>query len=154
MIETPHITQSLAQKVATIPLTVPRSEIQTVMGPAICEIYAALQAQGIAPAGPWFTYHAQAPSYLFDFKACVPVATTVASDGRVRADEVPAETRVARTIYHGPYEGLAEAWGELRTWVNANGHRSAEHLWERYLVGPETSPNPADWRTELNQPLI
>ena len=26
-------------------------------------------------------------------------------------------------------------------------------LWECYTVGPESSPDSADWRTELNRPL-
>ena len=30
----------------------------------------------------------------------------------------------------------------------------AADLWEWYVVGPHRSPNPADWRTELNRPLI
>ena len=35
----------------------------------------------------------------------------------------------------------------------AEGLAATGDLYERYLTGPETSPNPADWRTELNQPL-
>ena len=27
-------------------------------------------------------------------------------------------------------------------------------LWERYLVGPESGPDAANWRTELNKPLV
>ena len=33
------------------------------------------------------------------------------------------------------------------------GLTPADGLWERYLAGPETGPDPAQWRTELNQPL-
>jgi effector-binding domain-containing protein len=60
---------------------------------------------------------------------------------------------VARTVYHGDYEGLPVAWAEFKEWIEANGHSCAVDLWERYLVGPESSDNPADWRTELNRPL-
>jgi hypothetical protein len=41
----------------------------------------------------------------------------------------------------------------LCAWIDANGHTPRADLWERYLVGPETSDNPADWQTELNRPL-
>jgi hypothetical protein len=27
-------------------------------------------------------------------------------------------------------------------------------LWERYLVGPETTADQSKWRTELNLPLV
>ncbi|MEC5387422.1 GyrI-like domain-containing protein [Uliginosibacterium sp. H3] len=154
MIETPHITDSQAQRVACIPLTVSRTEIQHVMGPAISEVYGTLAAQGIAPSGPWFTFHKQRPTDVFDFEACVPVAAPVAASGRVKPGELAARARVARTVYHGGYEGLGGAWGEFIQWVEANGHKPAQDLWECYVVGPESSQDPANWRTELNLPLL
>ena len=39
-------------------------------------------------------------------------------------------------------------------WITIQGLRPAENLWERYVFGPESNPNPATWRTELNRPLI
>lgn len=150
MIDTPHIAESNAQPVACIPLTVPRADIKNVMGPAITEVYDALAAQGVAPAGPWLTYHKQRPTDVFDFDACVPVAKPIAASGRVKSGELPAKTKVARTVYHGDYE----AWGELLKWVEANGYTPAQDLWERYVVGPEFSPEPTNWRTELNLPLL
>jgi effector-binding domain-containing protein len=60
---------------------------------------------------------------------------------------------VARTVYHGSYEGLGTAWGEFDAWVKAQGHTPAQNLWECYVAGPETGPDPRNWRTELNRPL-
>ena len=37
--------------------------------------------------------------------------------------------------------------------IKANGHEQAENLWELYSVGPQSTPDPASWRTELNRPL-
>ena len=62
--------------------------------------------------------------------------------------------KVVRTVYHGAFEGLGAAWGEFGNWIAANGHTPAEDLWECYVAGPEASPDPAHWRTELNRPLI
>lgn len=56
---------------------------------------------------------------------------------------------VVRTLYHGPYEGLAGAWGEYHAWTTAEGHLLREDLFEGYLAGPESGPDPAGWRTEL-----
>ncbi len=152
MLDTPQITQTATQLTAIIHMIVPREEIRKVMGPGIQELLATIAAQGIAPAGPWFTHHLRRPTDTFDFEISIPVAAPVAAAGRVRPGQWPA-MKVARTVYHGPYEGLAEAWGELIAWIETNGHTPAPDLWECYLAGPESSPDPADWRTELNRPL-
>ncbi len=153
MIDTPYITETKAQLTAMIHLKIPRSEIQLAMGPGISEVMAAVGAQGIGPAGPWFTHHRKMDPAIFDFEICVPVKAAVTPVGRVVAGEVPV-VRVARTIYHGPYEGLGAAWGEFRSWIAEHGHDQLSDLYECYLAGPETSTDPADWRTELSQPLI
>jgi len=122
-----------------------------VMGPGIGEVMATVKAQGIAPTGPWFTYHLRMDPKVFDFEVGVPVATPVAAAGRVRPGRLRAAT-LARTDYRGPYEGLAAAWGEFEKWIAAPGHESAADLWEYYVVGAESTPDPAGWRTELNWP--
>jgi effector-binding domain-containing protein len=152
MIETPEILESTARRTAVIRLTVPRAEIRHVMGPAMQEVMAAVAAQAIAPAGPMFSYHFRMDPEVFDFEVGVPVAAPVAPAGRVQPGALPA-TRVARTVYHGPYEALGRAWGEFGAWIEANGHKPRPDLWECYVAGPESSPDPASWRTELNRPL-
>jgi effector-binding domain-containing protein len=152
MIEPPRITETAAGPIAVIHLTVPRSKIRNVMGPGITEVMAAVRAQGISPAGPWFTHHLRIDPDVFDFEVGVPLPVPVAAVGRVKPGERPAMT-VAQTIYHGPYEGLGEAWGQFDDWIAARGHRKAADLWECYAIGPESTPDPAGWRTELIRPL-
>lgn len=153
MIDKPQIVQTAVQATAIIRLTIPREEIRNVMGPGYRELMAAVAAQGIALAGPWFTHHLRMDPDTFDFEIGVPVTATVSAAGRVKADQLPAAT-VARTVYHGPYEGLGSAWAEFDAWIAAEGHTPAPDLWECYVAGPESSPDPATWRTELNRPLI
>jgi effector-binding domain-containing protein len=153
MLETPHVTQSVAQLAAVIRLTVRREEIRNVMGPGLGELMGALAEQGIVPTGPWFTHHLRMDPEIFDFEICMPIATPVAAVGRVQPGQLPA-ARVARTVYVGPYEGLGDAWGEFDGWIKANGHQLGPDLWEIYIAGPESSPDPANFRTELNRPLI
>ena len=62
--------------------------------------------------------------------------------------------RVVRTVYHGLYEGLGEAWGEFLDWIEKNGLETTEDLWECYLVGPEAGPDSATYRTQLSRPLL
>ena len=126
--------------------------MREVFGACVGELIAAIQAQGIAPAGPVFTHHLRRPTDTFDFELCVPVATPVAAAGRVQPGAWPA-MRVARTIYHGPDEGLPEAWGGFMDWMETQGLQQAEDLWECYLTGPHSEPDPARWQTQLNRPL-
>jgi len=113
------------------------------MGPGIGEVRAAVAAQGIAVAGSWFTHHLRLDPDTFDVEVGVPVMAPVAAAGRVQAGQLPATT-VARTAYHGPYEGLAAAWGEFDAWIKAQGHTPGPDLWECYVAGPESNPDPDD----------
>jgi effector-binding domain-containing protein len=152
MIEPPHIAETAATHMAYIHIVVPRAEIQNAMHPGIKEILAVLAAQGISPTGPMFTHHLRVPTDTFDFELCMPVSTLVKPDGRVKPGKLPAAT-VARTVYHGGYEGLPDAWCEFMTWVQAEGHKAAPNLWECYIAGPESDPDPSTYRTELNRPI-
>lgn len=152
MLDTPEIVHSEAQEAAVIHLDIPRSEIQSVMGPAIGEVMAAVAAQGGTPAGPVFAHHLKMSDDRFDFEVGVPVKAPISATGRVKPGRLPA-AKVARTIYHGPYEGLYSAWGEFDGWVQSHGHKPGHDLWEVYAKGPESGPDPATWRTELNRPL-
>ena len=152
MIETPQIIQTQAQAAAVIRLTVARSEMMKVFGPAVGELMAALAAQGVEPVGAVFAHHLKMSPDTFDFELGVQVSAPVKATGRVKPGQLPA-VKVARTVHSGPYEGLPAAWGEFDKWMTANGHEQAENLWEVYSVGPQSSPDPANWRTELNRPL-
>lgn len=152
MLDTPHITQTTTQLTAVIHLTIPRDQIQSVMGPGIGELMATIAAQGITPTGPWFSHHLKMAEDTWDFEISVPVSAPVVAAGRVKPSEWPA-MKVARTVYHGPYEGLADAWGEFLDWITADGHTPAPDLYECYVAGPESSPDPTNWRTEFTKPL-
>ena len=152
MIDTPRITQTTAQPAAILRLTIPRDKMQTRMGAAMGELAQTVAAQG-TPAGPMFAHHLRMDSATFDFELGIPVSGSFAPTGRVVAGELPA-ARVARTVYHGGFEGLGGAWAELNEWIAANGHTAAPDLWESYVYGPESSPDPATWRTELSRPLV
>ncbi len=153
MIDTPKIVTSMEQHAAVVHVTVPRSEIQKAMGPGLAEVKAAVAEQGLAEAGPWFTHHLRMDPKVFDFEICVPVKRPVTAKGRVKPGRFAAR-KVARTTYHGGYEDLGAAWGELQEWIKAQGLKPATDLWEIYVAGPETGKDPGSYQTELNQPLL
>jgi len=153
MIDTPQITTFTPKPIALIHVVTPASEIQNVMGPGLNELTATVAAQGITPSGPWFTHHFKMPSDVFDFEIGLPLPKAVTAAGRMTPSQLPA-IKVAQTTYHGGYEGLGEGWGQFMSWIEASGLKSAPELWEEYTVGPETDPNPANWRTVISRPLV
>ncbi len=152
MLDTPQIIQINEQQTALIHLTIPKDEIQTAMGPGIQELMGTIAAQGIAPAGPWFTHHLKMSPDTWDFEISVPVTAPVTATGRVTSGVWPA-MKAARTIYHGSYDGLGDAWGEFMDWIAVSGHAAAPDLWECYVAGPESGTDARAWRTELTRPL-
>ena len=153
MLDKPQIVRTDTQPTAVIHLSIPRAEIQDLMGPAIGEVMAAVAAQGMAPAGPVFSHHLRMDPAVFDFEVGVPVRVPISAMGRVTPGQLPAAT-VARVVYRGPYDGLGPAWAEFSAWLADEGHAPAPDLWESYVSGPEWNADPATWRTELNRPLI
>jgi effector-binding domain-containing protein len=152
MLETPSVISAAEQTAAIIKITIPRPEMPTVMGPAIRELKEALRTQGIAPTGAVFAHHLRMDDAVFDFELGIPTDRPVATAGRVQSGSLPAGT-VARGVYRGGYEGLSAAWSTMRRWIEQNGYDRTADLWEVYTAGPDLSQNPADWRTELNQPV-
>lgn len=157
MITTPQVLESPAQAIAFIHLTVEREEIMQAMQASLAELRHFLVEQGLEPSGPWFTHHLRRPSESFDLRVCFPIDSpgipTSAPSGKVQFGQREA-ARVARTVYSGNYTGLASAWGKFRDWIATHNHTPRPDLWEVYLIGPDTTPRPEDWRTELNRPLL
>jgi|SRR3954468_6928061 len=143
MIDTPHIVQTAAQPTACIHLVIPREDAPKVMGPGYRELMDAVTAQGVAPAGPWLNHHLKNDPGIFDFEISVPVTAPVSPVGRVRMGELPA-ARVARTVYHGPYEGLPAAWREFESWIAAEGHTR--------LQSSGSATSPARSRAPIRRP--
>jgi effector-binding domain-containing protein len=152
MIETPQILQTEAQPAAVIPLTIPRADMMAAFGPAITELLAELAVQGVTPLGAAFAHHLKMSPGIFDFELGFLVGKPVKAAGRMKPGELPAR-RVARTMYLGPYEGLPDAWGEFSAWMDKQGLRQADDLWEHYVYGPQSHPDAKTWKTELTRPL-
>jgi effector-binding domain-containing protein len=152
MIETPRVIQTKAQLLAVIPIVATQPQMRTVMGPGMNELVATLAQLGVTPSGSWLCHHLRMPTDTFEFEIAIPVTETVPPTGRVQMSQLP-ETKAARTVYHGPYEGMAGAWNEFMAWVKANDLKYSGEFWEQYLLGPEAG-DPANYRTELTLALL
>lgn len=149
MITSPEVTTTTEQLAATIHLVISGHDMPKYMDPAIKEIIQVLADQGMQPAGPMFSYHHRRPSDTFDFEIGFPVSRAIKPEGRVINSKLPA-VKVVRSVYQGPYEGLAQAWPALQEWVRDNGHGETGRFWERYLNNPDEVKSPSEYRTELN----
>jgi effector-binding domain-containing protein len=148
MIDEPEIHETPAVSAAVIHLDIPRSEMQEAFPRAIHEILDALSDQDLSPSGPPFARHFRFDPDRFDFEVGFPVEAPVRPAGRMQPGELPA-ARVVRTVHRGAYEGLPGAWQAFQERVRAQGHAVADEFRERYVVGPESGPDPSGWQTEL-----
>jgi effector-binding domain-containing protein len=149
----PKIITTNTRLMAVIHLTVPWGEIQRFMEPALSELLGIISAQGIGPVGAWSNHHLTVSPSHANFEVSVPVSSPVSRTGRVEHREVPSGI-AACSSHLGAYEGLGSAWRDLNSWIKGRGYTPAPDLWECYVVGPESCPDPAAWRTELTRPLI
>lgn len=149
MITTPEVITTKEVATAAIPLVIPGRDMPKYMDPAIQEVIKAITGRGIAITGPMFSYHHRRPGDTFDFEIGFPVSQAIRPEGRVINSKLPA-VKVVRSVYQGPYEGLAQAWPALQEWVRKNGHGETGKFWESYLNNPDEVKDPKDYLTELN----
>ena len=149
MITQPEVITTKEIATAVIPLVIPGRDMPKYIDPALQEILKVLADQGMHPTGPMFSYHRRRPSDTFDFEIGFPVAKAIQPAGRVMNGKLPAE-KVVRSVYQGPYEGLAQAWPEVQSWVRAQKHGEMGPFWECYLTNPAEVTDPKNYRTELN----
>lgn len=60
---------------------------------------------------------------------------------------------VAYTIHEGPYAGIGAAYDAVYDWIRKSGHRPAGPPRELYLIGPDQTKNPSEYRTEIEVPI-
>ena len=157
MIDPPEIGTFNERLAAVVHLTIPRERIEKEMEPAINEVLSALSAQNLSPVGPLFAHHLTQDNAVFDFEVGFPVSCEIEPTGRVKNSVLPAGDAVY-TSYVGSYDGLFAAWSEFDRWIRSEGAlgpdlERGDTLWEVYSIGPESTSDSAQWRTELFQSL-
>ena len=153
MNEIPEVLEAASLLTAVVPLVARNDQLKSVIGPAIGEVAMALKQCEVMPCGALFVLVKSRRDGVLDLEVGFPVPEEIAPSGRVVSSELPA-ARVARVLYQGGYEGLADAWAELDRWVEAEGLAASEMGWEFYVRGPESSPDPSEWWTELSRMLL
>ena len=86
----------------------------------------------------------------FDMAVALPVASLAEAEGEIAATSLPGGPAITAE-YVGPYEGLGEAWANLRHAIADAGQKARAEGWEEYLVGPESGLDPREFQTILVQ---
>lgn len=152
MLNTPEVVELPARTTAVIRMTVKRERMAEAFPPAIQEVMSVVGAQGAQPAGPLFARYLRMGSGEVEVEIGVPLSRPIEPEGRITISSLPGGSAL-RAVHQGSYEELYSSWDQFGRWVAENGHEPDEGLWESYVAGPETSSDPAEWRTELILPL-
>ena len=124
---------------------------------AFADLWAALAAADLQPAGPFTTTYLDAET-PFDpsdvsYKVCVAVPPGEADVDLPAYVETWPPCRVAVYIHHGPYADLRMAYEILVRWVSDNGYIITGPPREIYLTGPHSTDDPARYVTEIHFPV-
>lgn len=141
------------QPVLAIRQAVPPALFQSFLGGAFSELYQCLATGGVEPEGPPIAqYHAFGPEVI-DVEVCLPVPSGTIGTGRITSAVLPAAT-VATVVHLGAYESEGAAYADLERWIEAHGFAHDGPPRERYLVGPDADVEPAEYRTQIEMPII
>jgi effector-binding domain-containing protein len=147
------IRRTVDQPVLAIRHAVPTSMFQAFLEGAFEELYTFVGAAGVEPEGPPMArYHAFGPEVI-DVEVCLPVPANVVGAGRITATMLPA-VDVATIVHIGPYGAEGEAYAALEHWISEHGRVVNGPPRERYVIGPDAGVEPAEYRTEIEMPIL
>jgi len=143
-----------AQDVLLIRERVPQEKLSEVIPAAFNELAAYLHERGLEPVGPPVTvcpYADEEGMVAIENGWAVP--TSVPGNGRIDAATLPACT-VLSYRHRGHYEELDRSYRALQALVESEGLTIAGEPREIYWTDPEELPDPADWVTEIQFPIV
>ena len=148
-----HIAAARVVELAGIAASFRPEDIGPVVRPLCAELGHRLADAQVAPAGRLICYYERSPHQDDEVAvhAAVPASVPPGADlnGLTVAD-LPAV--VAATVVHrGSMDAVMPTWQGLVQWIDANGYRSSGSPRELYL---ETPGDPAEWVTELHEPVV
>lgn len=133
--------------------TVPMKELPQFFARAYGQVFGAMQARGLTPAGPPFALYFGMPTETVEVEAGFPVTQQLKTEqGPVRAGTLPGG-KCVHGVHVGPYDELKETYAELEEWVREQHLEPREKMWEVYLSDPKAEPDPTKWKTEIFWPV-
>ncbi|MPN54511.1 hypothetical protein SDC9_202181 [bioreactor metagenome] len=90
-----------------------------------------------------------------DIEIAIPVDQLGKSQGAFVYKEYGAIPLAATVRFSGPFDGGYDAAGEkLAGWMEANGYTFAGNLRGHVIISPDEEPNPENWLTEIQAPVM
>ena len=128
------------------------------IGPAIREAFMtigarlhAVDAETVGP--PFIVYdHVGETDGQAEFEVCMPVGYSFPGDDEVVVTEMPGAA-MAATVHHGSYEDVGSAYEALNEWIESQRLVIDGPPREVYPTDPQTTPDPADFVTEIEIPV-
>jgi DNA-binding transcriptional MerR regulator len=122
---------------------------------AFTDLFGALVAAGVTPAGPSGALYT---SELFEAEvgevvAFIPVNDEVSGPDRARMIDVPA-AELAIALHEGPFGEIDRTYGALGTYVAERELGVEGPIREHYLVGPFDTADESKHRTEVGWPVF
>ncbi|WP_037313221.1 MerR family transcriptional regulator [Amycolatopsis orientalis] len=140
------------QPIAHLTIRTPLGGLAELIGPSYARLFAALEAQGVAPAGPSGARYLTGDPDELTVELFVPVDGPVRHDGGIGSGELPGGLLVA-TIHEGGYDDVEPAYRSLGRWIAERDRVPAGPAEELYLVAPGPSVTPEAYRTEIAWPV-
>jgi effector-binding domain-containing protein len=140
-------------KAVTIKVSVPSSEISKKIGELYGKLYSYLDKYQIVPSGaPFAVYYEFDPNGKTTFEACVPVKTTIKSDGDI-IFKVYGQMKACTALYTGSYEKIGPIYEAIMKHMKDKALSSTGVSWEVYLTDPAKISNPEDNKTLIYFPI-
>ena len=147
------------QPALSIRTTVAVAQLARAQDERLGELWGLMQARGLAPSGPPFVRYHTFDETETDVELGVPVNEAATGEGRVEAGALPGGAAIA-TWHLGAQDRLGEAYQRLNAWLEEHNSEAGGPPWEVYWwidpsqePDPSAWPAPAEWRTELAQPI-
>lgn len=121
---------------------------------AIHELLSYMTSIAATPQGP--------PAVLYSFPdetgglqvdTCWPAGPGVEGDGRIEAATLPASIALGY-LHRGPYEELRHTHAALHELLAKHGTQGAGPACEVYISDPAEVPDPADYETVVQYPVV
>jgi len=144
-----------ATMAAAVSATVDTADLLPWFLGALGELYATLDARGVAASGPAGGIYATG---LFaeergEATVFLPTAAEVPGLGRVAPFTVPA-AELAVITHPGSHADVDRSYGALATYVSSHALQVDGPIREYYLVGRHETADEGAWRTEIGWPIF
>ena len=108
---------------------------------AFKSVYALLEKQGIAKAGPAMTIYTQADDSGFSFQAAVPIAEAPKDPpkGDIAVGQSPGG-KALKFVHRGSYDSMDNTYEAITNYLDEKRLEAADAFIEEYATDPVTTP--------------